>query len=160
MEESPTNETTLYLQAWSEGDPQALEKLMPLVFSELRRIAGRYMARERPGHTLSPTALVNEAYLPAAGLTADNWLGSRSFLYCCMRSNHRHVLVEWARSRRRKSAAAECRLANQDAAFTISAEASAGSGVDIVALDHALRALAAVDERKSRVVELKNYLVA
>ena len=156
MEESPTNETTLYLQAWSEGDPQALEKLMPLVFSELRRIAGRYMARERPGHTLSPTALVNEAYLRLLDSPRTNWLDRAHFFAACALTM-RHALVDWARSRQAQKRGGGVQLADQDAAFTISAEASAGSGVDIVALDHALRALAAVDERKSRVVELKFF---
>src|ERR1700733_1116536 len=90
---------TQLLQAWSDGDQGALEQLMPLVYEELYRLARRYMADERPGHTLQATALVNEAYLRLANSERGDWRGRAHFFAASARVMRR-ILVDWARSRR------------------------------------------------------------
>ena len=133
-----------------------MESLMPLVFRELRRLAGRYMAQERPGHTLSPTALVNEAYLRLLDSPRTNWLDRSHFFAVCALMM-RHVLVDWARARQAQKRGGGLQLADHEEAFLTSARSSTGSTVDLVALDEALRALSSVDARKSRVVELRFF---
>ena len=148
---SPGHATGL-LRAWSEGDQGALEALVPLVEAELRRLARIYMARERRGHTLQATALVNEAFLRLAGARRLRWEDRAHFLGIAARLM-RQVLVDHARSRGYQKRGAGAQQVSLDEAFL----ASPGPSLDVVALDRALDALAAVDERKSRVVELRFF---
>ena len=151
MEVAP-HEVTELLRAWSEGEPDALEKLMPLVYQELYRLARRYMARERPGHTLSPTALVNEAYLRLVDASQVNWQNRAHFLAVCAQVMRR-ILVDSVRSRHANKRGGDLRLLEIQDALAVAVV----PGADLVALDDALKALAAVDPRKSQVVELRFF---
>ena len=143
---------TELLRAWSDGDEGALERLVPLVEAELRRLARGYMGRERRGHTLQVTALVNEAFLRLTGARHLHWQDRAHFLGISARLMRR-VLVDHARSRgyRKRGGGAE-RVTLNEALVT-----STETPVDVVALDSALEALAAVDIRKSRVIELRFF---
>src|SRR5438034_1472274 len=151
MTPSP-KEVTQLLVAWSNGDKVALEQLMPLVYDELRRLAHRYMGRERPGHTLQTTALVNEAYLRLVNSREVRWQ-NRAHFFAVSAQMMRRILVDFARSRqylKRGGGALQVSLAE---AAGITSE----RGADLVALDDALNALAEVDKRKSEVVELRFF---
>ena len=150
--EGTENHVTRLLELWSRGDPLALEQLVPLVYSELHRLAQRYMADERPGHTLQTTALVNEAYLRLAGSANTNWDSRTQFFGVCAQVM-RHVLVDWARSRQTGKRGGKVALLELDDALAVTAQ----PGNDIAAIDDALKALAAIDPRKSRVVELRFF---
>jgi len=150
--ERSAHEVTQLLRAWSEGEPGALEQLMPLVYQELYRLARRYMAKERTGHTLSPTALVNEAYLRLVDSAQVSWQNRAHFLAVSAQLMRR-ILVDWARSRQARKRGADLRLPE----FQEALAAAAGPGADLVAVDDALKALAAVDPRKSHVVELRFF---
>ena len=143
---------TELLRAWSDGDDGALARLTPLVETELRRLARGYMVRERRGHTLQPTALVNEAFLRLTDARQVRWQDRAHFLGISARLMRR-VLVDHARSRGyRKRGGAAQRVTLNDG--LISAPEPA---LDVMALDRALEALAAADLRKSRVVELRFF---
>jgi RNA polymerase sigma-70 factor (ECF subfamily) len=145
-------EVTQLLRAWGDGDDHALDKLTPLVESELHRLAHRYMARENPGHTLQTTALVNEVYLKLVNVQDMTWQ-DRAHFFAISARMMRHILTDFARSRnfqKRGGAAVHVTL---DEALMV----SPAQGADIVALDDALRQLAAVDSRKSQVVELRFF---
>jgi len=144
------HEITQLLQAWSDGDPASLEKLTPLVYKELRRLAKHYMARERPGHTLQTTALVNEAYLKLVDSTRMNW-HNRAHFFAVSAQLMRRVLVDFARSRRSLKRGADAGLISLEEAPVVSSNPSR----DLVALHDALTALAVLDPRKSQVVELR-----
>ena len=149
--DQPSNVTGLLL-AWGRGDEHALARLMPLVHRELQRIAQRCMARERAGHTLQATALVNEAYLRLIDAKAVDWRDRAHFFSLCARIMRR-ILVDHARSRaadKRMGGAARVTL---DEALVVADQPS----IDIIALDDALDALAAFDARKSRVVEMRFF---
>ena len=150
--ESPSSEVTQLLHAWSGGDERALEKLTPLVYAELRRRARYYMARERAGHTLQTTALINEVYLRLVDVRRVNWQDRSHFLAMCARLMRR-VLTDFARAKgyqKRGAGAPETML---DETLFVSPEPEA----DLVALDDSLYALAAFDPRKSQVVELRFF---
>jgi RNA polymerase sigma factor (TIGR02999 family) len=148
---SPQDITQL-LQAWSDGDPGALEKLTPLVYQELRRLARRYMAGERPGHTLQVTALVHEAYLKLIGSKQPHWQ-NRAHFFAVSAQMMRRILVDWARSRQyQKRQGTACQVPLEEACV-IAEERRA----DLVALDEALTALAQIDQRKSQLVELRFF---
>ena len=152
MLESSPHEVTLLLKAWSSGDESAREKLVPMVYRELHRMAGRYMAGERSGHTLQTTALVNEVYLRLVNTYEMDWQNRSHFFAICAQLMRR-ILTDFARSRlslKRGAGAAEIPLDE-------SLLEGVGSSAKFVALDDALNALAAVDERKSRVVELRFF---
>jgi RNA polymerase sigma factor (TIGR02999 family) len=140
------------LLAWSGGDDQALEQLVPLVHHELRRLARRQMGGERHGHTLQTTALVNEAYLRLVDLTRIRWQDRSHFLAMSARLMRR-ILVDHARSRGYQKRGGGVANVSLDEAFVVSTERPQ----DLVALDDALQALAAVDDRKSRVVEMRFF---
>jgi RNA polymerase sigma factor (TIGR02999 family) len=143
---------TKLLRAWSDGDDEALERLTPLVEAELRRLARGYMGRERRGHTLQATALVNEAFLRLTDARRLRWQDRAHFLGISARLMRR-VLVDHARSRGyRKRGGAAQRVTLDERLL-----ASSDPALDIVALDRALEALAAVDTRKSRVIELRFF---
>ena len=143
---------TQLLQAWSQGDQGALEKLVPLVYGELHRLAKRHMARERPGHTLQTTGLVNEAYLKLMGSSRINWQNRAHFFAVAARLMRR-ILVDYARSRRSLRRGADAHPVSLDEAPVVSQEPRA----DLIAVDDALNALAAIDPRKSQVVELRFF---
>lgn len=140
------------LQAWSEGSEAALERLIPIVHLELRRLARRQMRRERDGHTLQTTALVNEVYVRLVDLSRVRWQ-DRTHFFAMSSRLMRRVLVDHARSRRYlKRGGGAVRVT-----LTPELGLAASRGTDLVALDDALTVLAARDPRKSRVVELRFF---
>jgi RNA polymerase sigma-70 factor, ECF subfamily len=148
---SPPDATEL-LQAWSRGDASAFDKLVPLVYRELRALAGRYMRNERPDHTLQPTSLVNEAYLRLIDVKRVPWQ-NRAHFFAVAANTMRRILVEFARKRhRRKRGGDRTLIAIDDAPDTGQARSA-----DLVAVDDALIALAAIDLRMSQVVELRFF---
>jgi RNA polymerase sigma factor (TIGR02999 family) len=149
---SPPSEVTQLLLAWSEGDPVALEQLTPLVHRELRRIANNHFRRERPGHTLQATALVNEVYLRLVDQRQVDWQNRAHFFAIAARLMRR-ILVDHARSRLVAKRGGGAMQISFDEAAILSPERSA----EIVALDDALANLAAMDRRKSQVVELRFF---
>ncbi len=151
MQEISQQEVTLLLQRWSGGDAEALEQLTPVIYSELHRIAKRYMNRERDGHTLQTTALVNEAYMRLIDWKTAKW-ENRAHFFGVSAQLMRRILVDFAR-KRPKINEEIARYVSLEEAFTISTEKDA----DLVALDEALTALAKFDERKAKIVELKFF---
>jgi RNA polymerase sigma-70 factor, ECF subfamily len=150
--EPSTREVTRLLQAWSEGNESALERLIPLVYEELHRLAHHYMARERPGHTLQTSALLNEAYLRLVDSPKPSWQ-SRAQFFAVSAQVMRRILVDWARSRQALKRGGEVRPLELEEALVV----GDGRGADLVALDEALKALGALDPRKSEVVELRFF---
>ena len=147
-----SRDVTRLLRAWSDGDETALELLVPLIEDELSRLARAYMARERKGHTLQATALVNEVFLrfPVAGRL--RWQDRSHFIAVAARLMRR-VLIDHARVRgRRKRGGAVERVTLDEEALTVREPS-----VDIVAVDRALEAFARIDPRKSQVVELRFF---
>ena len=143
---------TELLDDWQQGDRTALDRLTPLIYDELRRIAHRYVRRERNGDTLQTTALVNEAYLRLAGQEQPEWQ-NRAHFFAVAAQVMRHILVDHARTRnyaKRGGGAPKLPL-DEAAALT---EQRAGQ---LIALDDALRDLAALDERKSQIIELRFF---
>jgi RNA polymerase sigma factor (TIGR02999 family) len=149
---SSSKAVTGLLLAWGEGDEAALEQLMPLVHAELRRLARRHMGHERRGHTLQATALVNEAYLRLIDVRKIQWQNRAHFFSMSARLMRR-ILVDFARSKHYQKRGGGARKVTFDEALAVSNE----RGDDLVALDDALVALAAVDPRKSQVVEMRFF---
>ena len=145
-------QVTQLLRAWSDGDERALEQLLPLVEAELRRLARTYMARERKGHTLQTTALVNEAFVRLVDARRIRWQDRGHFLGISARLMRR-VLVDHARSRGYEKRGGGAQRVTLTEALLITAEPA----LDLIALDRALEALAAVDARKAKVVELRFF---
>ena len=145
-------QVTQLLRAWSEGEQGALDRLVPVVYDELHRMAQRHLADERPGHTLQTSALVNEVYLRLVDSTHTSWQNRAQFFAVCAQAMRR-ILVDWARSRQSVKRGGEIRPLQLEEALVV-AEAP---GKDWVALDEALKALAAVDARKSQVVEMRFF---
>jgi RNA polymerase sigma factor (TIGR02999 family) len=148
---NPTRVTGLLLK-WGQGDEGALERLIPLVHRELNGIARRCMAGERPGHSLQATVLVNEAYLRLVEGNSVKWQDRAHFLAVAARVMRR-ILVDHARARRAQKRGGLATKVTFDEALVVTSEPDH----DFVALDDALKALAAFDERKSRVVELRFF---
>ena len=148
----PLPTPTALLLAWNRGESDALDALMPLVYEELRRLAARYMKRERQHHTLDATALVNEAYLRLIEVRKVQWTNRAHFFAMAARLMRR-ILVDAARSRGYQKRGAGALMLSIDEALIVASE----PGADLVALDDALTALAAVDERKSHVVEMRFF---
>jgi RNA polymerase sigma factor (TIGR02999 family) len=146
------HEITRLLQAWGGGDEQALEELTPLVYRELHRVAKHYMAREKPGHTLQTTALINEVYVRLVAFQEVSWQDRAHFFAVCAQLMRR-ILTDWARRRGYLKRGSDARHISLDEALVVSRD----RGADLVALDDALKGLAAVDSRKSQVVELRFY---
>ncbi|HLJ50484.1 MAG TPA: sigma-70 family RNA polymerase sigma factor [Bryobacteraceae bacterium] len=142
---------TQLLRAWSGGDQTALEKLTPIVYAELRRLAHRYMKRERPGHSLQTTALVNEAYLRLVDYRHMQWQDRAHFLAVSAQLMRR-ILVEHARRQNLKRGAGVQHVSLDEAAM-VGGERSA----DLVALDDAMNELARLDPRKVQVVEMRFF---
>src|SRR5688572_7115232 len=149
---SKSPDVTMLLQAWSEGDQSALDKLTPLIYDELKRLARGYMARERPSPTLETGALLNEAFIRLVHWKTARWQ-NRSHFYGLAAQIMRRVLVDHARSRTYQKRGGSNRPVPLDEAIVMSPERSP----DIVALDEALGRLASFDERKSKVVELRFF---
>ena len=152
MADAPSHDVTRLLARWKDGDEDALQQLVPIVHEELRRLARRQMAGERPGHTLQPTALVNEAYLRLVNLKQMQWQ-DRAHFFAMGARLMRRILVDFARSRGYQKRGAGA----QQVSFTEALDVAGGQPTDVVALNDALEALADVDERKSRVVELRFF---
>ena len=145
-------EVTRLLIKWGQGDEAALEQLIPLVHEELRRLARLQMGRERPGHTLQASALVNEAYLRLIDVHQIQWQNRTHFLAMSARLMRR-ILVDFARSKGYRKRGGGAQRVTFDEALVVSNE----RGGELVALDDALVALAAVDPRKSQVVEMRFF---
>jgi RNA polymerase sigma-70 factor, ECF subfamily len=148
----PTHEVTQLLKAWTTGDEQALEKLTPLVYERLRRVAQKFMAGERPGHVLQTTALVNEVYLKLVDCGQMNWQ-DRAHFFAVSAQLMRRILIDFARSRGYQKRGGDAIHISLDEAPSVCQEPDA----NLVALDDALRALDAIDKRKSKVVELRFF---
>jgi RNA polymerase sigma-70 factor, ECF subfamily len=147
-------ELTQLLIAWSQGDARALERLMPLVYAELRKIAHRYMNRERAGHTLQTTAVVHEAFLRLLGNPQENWQ-NRAHFYAIAAQMMRRILVDYARANLRTKRGGETtRVALEDVDAPVTEPAL---DPDLIALDAALEKLTEIDPRRGRVVELRFF---
>ncbi len=148
---APASEVTRLLKCWCEGDASALERLVPLVESELRRLARQYLSKEGPGHTLQPTALVNEAYLRLIQWNAVEWQ-DRAHFYAVAAKMMRRVLVDHAVTRRAQKRGGSVILVAFAEAGGVSDRTE-----DVVALDEALTALSKLDARKGELVELRFF---
>lgn len=152
MEQVSPKEVTRMLQAWSNGDPAALERLIPHIYDELHRLARGYMNRELPGHPLQVTALVNEAYLRLANWKEARW-ENRAHFFGVAAQLMRRVLVDFARHRDYEKRGGKQRQVAFDEALALPVQREA----DFLALDDALQSLAALDARKCKIVELKFF---
>ena len=148
---SPQNVTEM-LRNWRNGDREALEKLIPVVYDELRRQAVNYLRRERPGHTLQTTALIHEAYLRLINQQNIEWQ-NRAHFYAIAARLMRQILVDHARKHQAAKRGGSDIKVPLEEAMAISSERS----VDLVALDEALTRLAAIDPQQSRIVELRYF---
>jgi RNA polymerase sigma factor (TIGR02999 family) len=146
------HEVTQLLIAWSGGDQAAYDELIPLVYQELHRLAHQYIRRERPGHPLQTSALVNEAYLRLVEQKSYTWQSRAHFLGIAAHTMRR-ILVDHARSRRYRKRGGEALQVDFDEAMIVSSERAA----EVVALDDALGRLAEIDPRKSQLVELRFF---
>ncbi len=145
-------DVTLLLQNWCHGDQAALDKLIPLVYDELHRLAHIYMARERPGHTLQTSALVNEAYLRLVDASRVEWK-DRAHFFAISANVMRRILVGFARARDSGKRGGQAVKVDFDDAFI----ASMQRGADLIALDDVLETLAKIDPREAKVVELRFF---
>jgi RNA polymerase sigma-70 factor (ECF subfamily) len=152
MDDVLGHEITQLLQAWRQGDERALEKLTPQVYRELHLAAKRCMARERDGHTLQTTALINELYLRLSDLKLIDWQNRTHFFALCARQMRR-ILTDQARARQSHKRGGGVEPVLFDEALMVAPETS----TDLVAVDDALNRLAKVDERKSQVVEMRFF---
>ncbi len=149
----PPQEITQLLSDWGRGDRSALEKLLPLVHAELRRIARRQMNQERPGHTLQATALINEAYLKLLGQEGFEWHNRAHFFAVCAQIM-RHILIDHARAQARdKRGGGAIRVSLNDADAAVAGE----KAEHLIALEEALGFLERVDPQKGRIVELRYF---
>jgi RNA polymerase sigma factor (TIGR02999 family) len=152
MSEDRGGEITLLLKQWTSGDQQALDRLITLVYPELRAIAAHYMTRERLGHTLQPTALVHEAYLRLVRQPEKEW-HDRAHFFAVAARIVRGILVDHARARRASKRSGE-RL---ELTMPEPGRSRMPAGVDLMDLDAALEALQKIDSRQSRIVELRFF---
>jgi RNA polymerase sigma-70 factor, ECF subfamily len=152
MSGTSSKEFTVFLQAWRHGDPSALDQLMPIVYGELHRLAHRYMTRERAGHILQTTALVNEAYLRLIDANGVEWQ-DRAHFFAIAANVMRRILVDFARSRGYQKRGGNAVQVSLDEALGLCSEPDE----DIVRLDEALNALGEFDARKARIVELRFF---
>jgi RNA polymerase sigma factor (TIGR02999 family) len=143
---------TELLNAWSGGDRAALDRLVPVVYDELRRVARRARRGEAPGHSLQTTGLIHEVYLKILGSKPMKW-ENRAHFFAMAAHLMRQILVDHARRRRSRKRGGDATRVTLDEALAVSPSPSP----DLVTLDRALRALSAVDERKGRVVELRFF---
>jgi len=148
------NNVTQLLVAWGNGDEAARDRLMPLVYHELHRLAHQYMNRERPGHTLQTSALVNEAFLRLIDQKKVHWQ-NRAHFFGIAAQMMRRILVDYARNRRYMKRGGNAQQVSLDETLIVSDERSA----EIVALDEALKSLEIIDQRKSQIVELRFFAI-
>ena len=152
MDPDLSQDVTGLLVRWRAGDRESLDELMPLVYQDLRRIAHRYLQGERSGHTLQGTALVNEAYVRMVAQNLPQWQ-NRSHFFAVAATLMRQVLVDYARSHGASKRGSDvCKLSLEDAV-----EPAKQIPLDVVALDDALKILAAMDPQQGKVVELKFF---
>jgi RNA polymerase sigma factor (TIGR02999 family) len=149
---APQQRVTDLLVQWSQGDDAALSELTPLVYDELRRVAHHHLSRQRPGHTLQTTALVNEAYLRLADQTNPRWQNRAHFFAVAARAM-RQILVSYARGQQAQKRGGAALKISLDEAALVSPEESR----EIVELHEALEQLSALDSRKAQIVELKYF---
>jgi len=154
MAKATPQDVTSILKDWSEGRPDAAERLLPVVYAELRRLARDYMAGERPGHTLQPTALVHEAFLRMVDQRNVTWQ-NRAHFFGVAAQMMRRILVDHARARLTEKRGGQILRVPLDDALTISLDG--GSDRLLVALDDALSTLKGVDPEQSRLVELRYF---
>ena len=152
MTQALPEEVTGLLLAWSGGDQAALEKLMPLVYAELHRLARRYMGGEHAGHTLQTSALVNEAYLRLIDAHGVRWQ-NRAHFFAVSAQIMRRILVDFARAKQNLKRGGGARQVTLDEALVVTPE----SGADLLALDEALEKLAVLNPRQAQVVELRYF---
>ena len=152
MDNPGAHELTQLLEAWSDGEEEALEKLAPLVHAELYRLAKRYMNRERPDHLLQTSALINEAYVRLIDWKAVRWQ-NRAHFFGVAAQMMRRILVDFARKRPKLEKDVEALNISLDEAMTVTTDKDA----DLLALDEALKSLGTIDERKSQIVELRFF---
>jgi RNA polymerase sigma factor (TIGR02999 family) len=152
MNSAAPSEITQLLADWSGGDQAALERLMPLVYKELRKLAHNYMKKERSGHTLQTTGLVNEAYLRLVGQKSVHWR-NRAHFFAIAAQLMRRILIDYARKRGYAKRGAGAPRVSLDEAAVLSKERAA----DLIALDDALTGLADLDPQQTRVVELRFF---
>ncbi len=145
------NEISQLLRAWGEGNQGALARLIPIVYAELRRLAHRYMRRERPGHGLQTTALVNEAYMRLVDYRRMRWQ-DRAHFFAVSAQLMRRILVEQARRQNLKRGGGVQHVSLDETAIV-----GGGAAADLVALDDAMNALARLDPRKAQVVEMRFF---
>ena len=148
---SPQDVTQLLIQL-TDGNRAVLDELLPLIYTELRSLAANYLRREQPGHTLQPTALVHEAYLRLVNQTQVRWQ-NRAHFFGVAAQMMRRILVDHARSRHAAKRGSDAARLSLDENIDVSVERAA----ELIALDEALAALAAIDEQKSRIVELRFF---
>ena len=152
MSEPTAHEITQLLRAWSSGDQQALERLAPLVFAELHRLARGYMHGERAGHVLQSTALINEAWLRLIDWKDVEWQ-NRAHFFGVAAQMMRRILVDFARERGASRRGGSAQQVSLEEAVLV----SANLGAEIIALDEALNTLAEFDARKSQIVEMRFF---
>ena len=153
MKEGPKqHEITQLLAEWSDGNQSALDELYPLVYDELHRLARRYMSRERKGHTLQTTALINEAYVRLVDQRNVHW-ANRSHFFAISAQIMRRILIDHAR----RHAYAKRGGGAQQVSLDEAAAITSGIGSELLRLDEALKSLAAIDPRRSHVVELRYF---
>ncbi len=148
-----SKDITLLLREWSDGNGEALDALVPLVYEELRRQAARYLRRERPDHTLQTTALIHEAYLKLVDQKNVRWQ-NRAHFFAIAAQAMRRILVDYARAKHRDKRGGEAQKIPLEETVALAAEEES---VDLIALDEALERLAGVDEQKARIVELRYF---
>ena len=151
-------EITTLLRAWSKGDASALDRLTPLLYDELRRLARGYMRHERPGHTLQTTALINEAYLRLVDVKGVDWEGRAHFLAVAARIMRR-VLIDAARARASAKRGGEMERVDHSSAVNLDQLPASDSdrAAELVALDDALSKLTQMDPRRGQVIELRFF---
>lgn len=152
MAESPPNQITQLLVAWSEGDEEAYQKLVPLVYEQLHRVAQRHMRRERPGHTLQTTALLHEALMCLVDAESLSWQ-NRAHFFAVSSRLMRRILIDIARTKQNLKHGGEALRVTMDEALAVSSEPS----VDLLALDEALNTLTALSPRQAEIVEMRYF---
>src|SRR5580700_4734540 len=150
-DETAAGDISMLLRAWSGGDQKALDRLAPVVYDELRRLARRYMRRERPGHSLQTTALVNEAYVRLVDYKRMQWQ-DRAHFFAVSGQLMRRILVEHARRHNLKRGGGLEHVSLEEAAVV-----GGGQATDLAALDDAMQTLSQIDPRKVQVVEMRFF---
>lgn len=153
METDKTQEITICLKDWSGGSREAADRLMPLVYSELRKLAASYLQRQRSDHTLQPTALVHEAYLKLLDVSQTNWQ-DRAHFFAVAAQTMRHILVDHARSVAADKRGGGAQKIELDEAVSFSNQ---NEDVDLIDLDEALKKLERQDEMQSRIIEMRFF---